>query len=646
MLNIFRQRQTLVKVVFGIILFLVAITMVITLIPGLTGDIGDTVNNPVVAEVAGERITEVEVQQSVQQIGARNRIPPEMMPFYTSQILNQMILEKASLNEADRLGLKVDEEELRAQLRQDQGLFPNGGFIGEQQYEELVSERFGVSVPQFEQKYRRAMLMDKLRQLVTDSVTVTPEEVHKAFLAENMKVVLDYVAVNPADFRKEINTGDNALQEYFKANKERYQLLEKRKAQILLVGRIGLRPSVTATDDELKKYYQEHLDSYRQQESVTVAHILVKADPKDPAQIEQAKKKAEDILKKAKAGGDFAALAKQYSEDKTTAPNGGVLSVARKQTVPEFEKVAFSLATGEISGPVQTMYGIHIIKGISHQQAHQQAFEEIKALIRPSVVEAKLDKMIPNIAEAASRELSKAPADIQAIADKYHVEVIAPPPFAQNESLPKLPSPNLMQEIFGLEKNHAGALVQLPDGYAIPVLLEVLPAHQAELADVKDQAKNDYVDEQARAKAMAKAKEVAKLLDEQEKDKKDLKKAAKSAGLTVKTSPPVGPDGTIPSLGNVKALDPKTFSMPVGATAGPIPIQGLQVVYQLESREPPSEPEFAGKKLPIEQKLLNDKRQLAFDIFQENLKKKLTASGDLKLHQDAVARLTSAAAPK
>src|SRR5689334_10386829 len=100
MLNIFRKSQTLVKVIFGVILGLVVITMTITLIPGLTGDINDLAGNPVVAEVSGDKITEFDVQQSLQQVSTRNKIPPQMMPFYTNQIVNELILEKASVAEA------------------------------------------------------------------------------------------------------------------------------------------------------------------------------------------------------------------------------------------------------------------------------------------------------------------------------------------------------------------------------------------------------------------------------------------------------------------------------------------------------------------------------------------------------------------
>ncbi|MBI2817659.1 MAG: peptidyl-prolyl cis-trans isomerase [Acidobacteria bacterium] len=647
MLNIFRQRRTLVKGVFGAILLLVALSMVITLIPGLTGGMGDTVATGVVAEIAGERITEFDVQQSVQQVSTRNRIPPEMMPFYTSQILNEMIVQKASLREAGRLGLKVDQPEVQAQLRRDQTLFPNGTFVGMQQYEDMIYERTGMTVPQFEERYRQALLLDKLRQLVTDSITATPADIHQVFVQDNEKVVLDYVTIDPADFKKEINPSEGTLQEYFNKNKDRYQIPEKRRAKVLLIKQSKLREGLTVSDEEIRKYYQAHVDNYRLPERVTVRHILLKADSKDPAQVEAAKKKVDDLLKQLKSGADFADLAKKNSQDTGTASTGGLLAnITRRQMVPEFEQAAFSLAPNQLSGPVQTMYGIHIIQGISHEQAHQQTFEQAKSQIQPVLVEEKLNKLIADSTEAAAQELSKSPGNIQQIAEKYHAQVVEPAPFSNDENLPNIgASPAFMQQVFGMEKNQVGSPVQVDDGYGVPVLLDILPAHPAEWAEVKDQVKNDYIEEQARGKAAEKALAIASTLDQQGKDK-DLKKAAKSAGLTVKTSPAVTREGTIPSLGNVRDLDPRIFTLPVRGTGGPLPAQGLQVVYQIASREAPNEQEFASKKTQVEQKVLAEKRQLAFEIFQDNLKKKYRDSGDLKLHQDAITRLTSANAPR
>lgn len=648
MLNVFRRKQTLVRWVLGVILFLVCLSMVITLIPGLTGDLGDNANNPVVAEVAGEKITQADVQQGVQEVSARNKIPPELMPYYTTQILNQMILQKVSLHEASRLGLKVDELEMQAALRQDQALFPNGGFVGQEQYEDMVSQRFGITVAQFEEHLRQELLLQKIRQLVTDSLAVPPEEVHRTYQRENEKMSLDYVAVNPAELQKEITAAEGDLERYLKENKDRYQVPDKRLAKILFFDQVKFRHQVPVSEAEVKKYYQDHLDTYRQPERVTVRHILLKADPKDPAQLAAAKAKAQDLLKKLKGGADFILLARENSDDKATAEVGGIIAnVTRHQMVPEFEKAAFSLAPGALSEPVQTQYGIHIIKLITHDAAGVQPLSEVKQLIQLTLSKDAVNKLVADSTEQASQALARSPADIEAIAPKYHAEVLAPPPLSLTDNVPRIASASgVLQEIFSLEKNHAGAPIQIAEGYAIPVLLDVFPGHPAELQEVKEQVKKGYTEEQARAKAVAKAKELVKVLEGQT-GPKDIKKAAKSLGMTVKTSPSLTRDGNIPSVGVLKdLLDPKALAQPVGATGGPVRSQDLQVVYQIASREPANEQEFPAKKAQLEERLLNEKRQVAFEVFQDNLRKKLASAGDLKMHSDVIGKLTSPASSR
>jgi len=506
----------------------------------------------------------------------------------------------------------------------------------------MISDRFGMTVAQFEQRYRDALLLQKLRDLVTDSVNVSPAEVHAAFIQENEKIVLDYVALPPSDFKKDVQVTDAALEQYYKTNKARYQVPEKRAAQIILISKAKVREAVAPSEAELKKYYEDHKEAYRTPERVQVSHILIKADPKNPEQIAAAKKKADDLLKKLKGGADFATLAKQNSDDKTTAVNGGSLGwIVRKQTVPEFENAAFSMKPGTLSDLVQTVYGIHILKVTAHEQPHLQTFDEVKGTIQASLSDEKALQALSTNANEAVAALVQPNSDINAVAAKFHGEVITPAPFTSNESLPRIgASDQFMQEVFGLQKNQVGEPVAIPEGYVIPRLTDIIPPHQGQFEEVKEQVRAEYIDDEAKAKAADKAKALAKALDEQ-KDQKDIAKAAKSLGLTVKTTPPTARDGAIPSVGSVKDLDPKTFDMSIGATAGPVSVQGTPVVYQIKSREAPKEEDFAAKKGEIEQKLLNQKREVAYDVFQDSLKAKLIAAGDLKLHQDVLARITS-----
>ena len=182
-------------------------------------------------------------------------------------------------------------------------------------------------------------------------------------------------------------------------------------------------PEVSVSPQKIcRAYYDQHRDDYRVPEQVNVSHILIKTplpgpDGKvDPKGVEEARKKAEDVLKQLKAGGNFADLAKKYSEDPGSGKNGGSLGwIGRGRTVPEFEKAAFSLAKGATSDLVQSSYGFHIIRVDDKQAAHVKTLDEVKDQIEGSIKQQKAAQAAANqvnalLAQARSAGLDKAAA--------------------------------------------------------------------------------------------------------------------------------------------------------------------------------------------------------------------------------------------
>lgn len=645
MLDIFRHRETLVRIVLGFVLFLTVVSMVIYLIPGITGDTTDPALGDVVAEVGGEKINAWELQQAMLQLVRSNRVPSELTGLYTTQILNEMVLERITAQEARRLGLRVEESEVAAELRRNPDLFPNGKFVGQQQYEDLIQQNFGTSVALFEQRFRQALLIEKLHRLVTDPLMVSPEEVRAAFQKDNEKLVVSYVFLDPAELRKGITPADAALEAYYQKNQSRYPVPEKRAAKVLWIQTEKVRQTISISDAAVKKYYEDHKDSYRMEERVQVSHILLKASDQEPEKLGQAKKKAEELQKQLKAGADFAKLAGQNSEDTASAAQGGNLGwIVRKQTVPEFEQAAFSLPPGTLSDPIQTMYGIHILKVLAHEPARLRPLEEVQAEIRNLLQEDRMQAELPRVAEAAESALRRSPSTIQALAEKYHGVVADVPSFGQGDIVPGMgQAPAFQQEVFSLQKGEVGRAVPVASGYMIPVVQEILPAHAGEFAEVRDRVRADWIDEQAREKVDATAKELAKRLEAQEK--KDLKGAAQALGLSLKTSESLTQEAPLPLVGKLTDADPKAFTRPVGDVGGPFPVGSGRIVYQIDSRQSPTEQEFTAQKLQIEARLLNEKRQLAFAVFQDTLKSKLLAQGDLTIHREVLDRLTASYLP-
>lgn len=643
MLSFFRKRASLIKIFFGFLLALMSVTMVIQMIPGIGGNTMDPNAIEVVAEVGGEKITTFEVQQGIQQLGRTNQVPSEMLWLYTEQVMDQMVLEKASVLEAERMGLRVSQEDLLMRLRLIPDLYPGGKFVGREQYESMVLERFGTPVADFETRFRNNLLMEKLRQVVTDAVGVNPQEVRDTFIKENEKLVLRYVFLESAAFKKEITATDAVLQEYYQKNTDAYRLPEQRRAKILLLETKKVRESLAITDAEKRKYYQDHLDNYRQQERVSVRHILLRATDKEPEKLAQARQKAEELLKQLKAGAKFEDLAKASSEDTASAVKGGDLGwIVRGQTVPNFEKAAFSLKAGALSEPVQTEFGIHLLQVTEHEDARVRPLEEVQAEIQSLLLDEKAQNTITAAAEQAAAEWRRDPLKLDAVASQYHGLVSDPPAFSRGNAVQGIPeSQAVSEDVFLLEKGQIGRAVPVPSGYAIPLLEEITPPRIPELAEVREKVRADYVDAKSLERVQAKALELAQALEKQ--DQRDLARQARSMGLTAATTEPLTRAGTIPSVGAVKGLGPRLDTIQPGEIAGPVPIGGGQIVFQLESRQPPDEKDFAIQSDAIRQSLLGRKQAVAFALFQDSLKARMTASGDVKIHEAVLNRLNSGA---
>jgi foldase protein PrsA len=190
------------------------------------------------------------------------------------------------------------------------------------------------------------------------------------------------VHVSDADVDKEIAT---ITKQQYGGSKARFEADVKKQGLTDEQARTAIRDQLTTrkvaakvtsdvklSDSDIKQYYNTHKSQYVQPESRDVRHILV------------AKKAlADSIYQQLKSGGNFAKLAKQYSKDPGSAANGGKLTVSKGQTVPEFDKAAFSLKTGQISQPVHTQYGYHIIEALSAvKPATTTSLAKVRASIR------------------------------------------------------------------------------------------------------------------------------------------------------------------------------------------------------------------------------------------------------------------------
>jgi peptidyl-prolyl cis-trans isomerase D len=293
-----------------------------------------------------------------------------------------------------------------------------------------------------------------------------------------------------------------------------------------------------------------------------------------------------------------------------------------------------------LSELVESSFGFHILKVSTHEQARMRSLDEVSPEIRVALRLERIDALLPRQAEEAATAWRRAPGDTQAIAERLKAQAVDFGPIGMGDPFPRVGmAPELVQEIFILQENEVGRPIPVQTGYVVPLVTAFLPAHQGEFEEVKARVQTDYVDEQASVRASAKATELAEALGRQET--KDLKRAARTLGVEVQTSQAVTRNQAIPNIGNPTELDSALFTKDAGEVGGPYPTTGGHVVFQIASKEAPNEEVFPTQQTMIEQRLMQEKKQQAFAVFEDDLRNRLEADGDLVIYYDVLSNISS-----
>jgi peptidyl-prolyl cis-trans isomerase D len=644
------------KIILGGMLLIICAAMVITLIPGgLGADLMGQPGKGVIAKVDGGDITADQVRQTARQMAQQqaaqyganaSMLMPFLMQQATRQAAEQLITRQALLAEAGRLGIHVTPQEVQDELqhgRYSATFFPGGNFIGQGEYERLLSGA-NLTPTTFEDAVSKDIVLTKLQALISGSASVSDSEIRKQFIKQNTKVKFDYAVLKQDDLRKGLHPTDAELKAFYESHKNTYanSIPEKRKIKYAVVDFNKLEGGVQVGRDELQSYYDQHRDQYRTPEQVKVSHILIKtplpgADGKvDEKGVTDAQHRAEDLLKQIKGGAKFEDLAKKYSEDPGSAKEGGSLGfIGKGRTVPEFEKAAFSLPKGQISDLVKSSYGFHIIRVDDKQDAHMKTVDEVKDQIEPILKQQKGQKLAQKQSEAL---LNQARAEgLDSAAASKNVQVITTDFVGRKDLLPGLgPATQFMDAVFGATEKSPPDMAATSQGFAVYQLLAVKPASTPTFEEIRSKVDEEFKNERASILLTQKTQE----LSDRAKAEHDLKRAAKELGATVKTSDFVLPDAQVPEIGSLAGPASAAFTMKPGEISGPINSGANGVVLALLDAQPPTDTDFAAKRDQIRDSLLQGKQQQLFGLFVSNLRDQMEKSGKIKINQDEMKALT------
>jgi peptidyl-prolyl cis-trans isomerase D len=635
MFDLFRSRDKAVRYLLGALLGLVALSLVITLIPGYGTP--SAPREQVVAEIGGEALTVREVQSTLQSALRGRQIPPEMIQFYVPQFVDQMITERAVAYQAERMGFKVTDEELANAIRSMIAqYFP--GEVKQEEYARFLSQQ-GLSIQEFERNVRQNLLRLRLENIALEGAVVTPDEVEKEYRRKNDKVKLEYIKwTPPADLRSQVTLTDADLRGFYEAQKAQFTTPEKRSFHLLIADEAKIGAAFQIPEAELRAAYQSQLDKFRTGDRVKVRHILIKTTEKNAAEQAAAEKKAQELLKQIRGGADFAELAKKNSDDPGSAVNGGDLGwVTRGQTVPNFEKAAFALAPKQISDVVKTEYGFHIIQGQEKEAARVKPFEEVKDQLATELKrEGVFNKMQQSI-EQARAELAKSPQAAPQIAGKYGLSHYFVENHGANESVPELGTSNELEgAVSSVRANEVTPVTQVaPNKLAVAAVTQVVPAHPAEFKEVEPQVRERLTALRVQQMADQRRQQVMQTL---KNVTGDLNAAAKQVGAQVKTTDFFTVEGTVEGLGG-GAQFTDAFNKPIGAVVGPIPAGDQVILARVLEKQPADMGKLATERDAL---VLGLKRRRAAErkeLFEDGLLTQLVKEGKVKKYQETINRV-------
>ena len=609
-------------------------------IPGFMDQTGGAaLPGDVIARVGDEEISLLEFQQiysrqlQAYRLESGGEISEEVLRSLgiDRQILQQMIDGHAALAEAERLGLEVSDAEVRERILTIPAFQIDGRFIGEASYRQLLQQqRPPISPAQFEEEIRNEILVDRLQAAVTGWVRVSDAEVADEHRRRNERVRVDVVAFRADDFRADVEATDDDVSLLFAEESANYEVAEKRRLRFLLVDQTAIFDSLVITEDEVRQYYDANLSQYQTPGQARASHILLRVDGDNE---EEVAARAAELAAEARGGADFAALAREHSQDETNAANGGDLGLfGRGRMVPEFENAAFALGVGEVSDPVRSPFGFHVIQVTEKQEEVTQPFAEVRGAIETVLKRERSSSRATALARAISSEATT-PETLERAASARGYELQESGFAARGEPILGL---GLAQEVsaqaFAMEPGAVAGPIPTPSGPAFVTVIDVQDPYIPEIDEVRDQVREDVIRKKSLALAQERAAEAAASLQEAD----DFVAAAEEAEWSVGSSDLVTRGSALPEVGSSPAVEAVAFAMLPGTVSDVVQTGNAVAIVHLVEREEASAADLAQNRDTLRNELMLQRQSRFFTAYMDNVKAGLDITIDLAVLEQAL----------
>lgn len=463
----------------------------------------------VVARIYGKEVQQQEVDRALSDM--LRRMPRQqnleaMMPYLQSQALNRIMSEKLTQELADRHGIVVTDDELRARLEAELKavpafLTPDRQLKPVDEINEMLLEN-GQTLAMVEHDTRLRMAAQKLETAMAVQVPVDEVWLNTEHRVRQEKLSFESVSVAP-DLSAPADPGDAKLEAFLKASGTRFQVGPRRVVQYVALDAASFGDALKPSEQALRNAYEA---KKAQHTELKASHILFKATTDD--EVSGAFRKAQELRARLAAGLDFAATAEQLSEDPSAKANKGDLGWFRLGSmVKPFEDAALALKPGELSAPVRTNFGVHLIR---LEGRREKSFEEIQDALRAQLTQEQFASKAKEKLEGLRKRTGER-GDLAAAAKKAGLKAMTSQPFldepsAQIQDLPE--SFRIPAEAFRMKVGQVSKVQKVGERYVVFRVVEERPSTVPPLAEVRGQVLAGWRTEEARRSTLERAKEL------------------------------------------------------------------------------------------------------------------------------------------
>lgn len=529
---------------------------------------------PVVAQVNGSEITERDFEnryrdyreQLRQRFGDAFR--PEMFDegVLRKEALEGMVREELVRQFTERMGMAAGDLQVRSAIAAI-GAFQIDGRFNLNAYERALSSR-GMSPASFEDRMQQALTTEQLQSAISDSNWATLKEFRDAQRLRQQKRSFAYIRLDADALLETIEVDDARAKSEYEANSADYIAPEQVRLRYIELDRDSIAATLEAAESDLLGYYQQHVKNYMAPEQRKASHILIALASDAPeAEVAEAEKKARAILDRISAGEDFATLAQELSDDPGSAPNGGDLGFfGRGVMVGPFEDAAFSLAQGEISDPVRSDFGFHIIRLDAIQPSVGRSFEEVREEVRSAYLTEQAERKLYEIAERLANLAYEESGSLAPASEALGIDIQVSDWIPKTGGSGIFANPKLLNAAYGDDVLHQGLNSELIEISPQQMLVLRVEDHKESAVRPFDEVRDEIIE---KLKSQLASEQVGaqgrKLLESLRSGQLDMAVAAEQAGVEVQQQELVARTGPAPS-----EISSRAFRMPRPVDDAPV----------------------------------------------------------------------------